>query len=176
MATRNEQLLDPTRLRSLLRYDAATGHLHWLVKVSLTGDARGKPGSRAGTITKSGYVQVSVNKRTYVGHRIAWALVTGQWPQQTIDHINGERADNRWHNLRCATQSQQQGNRPHNCDGLAKIRGLSWISKDQVWQVSLAGKYLGRYRDKDVAERVFDEHARRRYGVFYIKESRRSVP
>lgn len=53
-----------------------------------------------GSVSKSGYVQVSAGGRLYLAHRIAWLLATGEWPKGEIDHIDGNKANNRLSNLR----------------------------------------------------------------------------
>lgn len=92
-------------VRRLLTYDPATGVLAW--KVSRKKCRMGAP---AGSLTHEGYVRVDLTGRTLQGHRIAWMLMTGEMPPARIDHINGDRADNRWANLRAATATQNATN------------------------------------------------------------------
>lgn len=65
-------------------------------------------GKRVGRVDKRGYVMLELSyagvKYMLFGHRIAWALYTGAWPEQHIDHINRKRADNRQENLRDVPQ------------------------------------------------------------------------
>lgn len=84
------------QIKNLLSYSPESGLLTWITK-------RGfaiKPGTLAGGLDKYGYVTVGVSGKQFKAHRIAWLLMTGDWPQKEIDHINGNRADNRWINLR----------------------------------------------------------------------------
>jgi len=59
-----------------------------------------------------GYVVLHLRRKSFPAHRVAWLLMTGDWPPQgmDIDHINRDRADNRWSNLRLATRSQNKNN------------------------------------------------------------------
>jgi hypothetical protein len=84
---------------SLLEYDPATGELHWRV----ARNGRMRVGQLAGSWS-NGYIAVNVDGRKVYAHRIVWLLCKGEWPKQYIDHINGDRADNRIENLRDVSQ------------------------------------------------------------------------
>lgn len=69
----------------------------------------------------NGYLQVKLyGMRLYV-HRIAWLMVYNDWPTDVIDHINGDRSDNRIANLRVVTNTQNSWNskmRKNNSSGV----------------------------------------------------------
>jgi hypothetical protein len=94
-------------LKSILSYDQGTGVFTWLLKTS----NRVKVGMQAGTLRNNGYLKINLNGQLYYVHRLAWLYVTGEWPKNNIDHINGAKDDNRWVNLREATHSQNNRNR-----------------------------------------------------------------
>jgi hypothetical protein len=87
--------LTQKRLLELLRYDQETGVFFWR-------ESRGsiKCGAVAASTNSLGYVQIQIDSKNYLGHRLAWLYVYGSWPQHTLDHINGHRSDNRICNLR----------------------------------------------------------------------------
>jgi hypothetical protein len=96
-----ERLLMAEELRALLSYGQADGVFTWLVK----------PGKRARAIAGNlyrGYRRIKIGPRFYAAHRLAWLWMTGEWPAAEIDHINMDRDDNRWCNLREASHSQNQ--------------------------------------------------------------------
>lgn len=154
MASQNT--LTANELRSLLLYDAETGLFWWRVR---------RPGIRqegaAGTLSKStGYVVIQVNGRLYKAHRLAWLYVYGCWPANTIDHINGKKADNRISNLRDVTHPVNSCNRVrqnrNNATGLLGVTPHPATGKFMA-RVSRDGrsKYLGLFPSADEAHRAY---------------------
>lgn len=90
------------RIREMLSYDPETGIFRWLKTANSNG---ARQGQQAGYVREDGYVEIAVANRPYRAHRIAWAFVHGEWPQHLLDHINGDRSDNRIFNLRPATRA-----------------------------------------------------------------------
>lgn len=92
-----------------------------------------------GSVSKRGYVQVSAGDRLYMAHRIAWLLATGDWPKGEIDHIDGNRANNRLDNLRDVSTAINQQNikRPKHSSATGQL-GAEFRARD--------GKYRARIR------------------------------
>jgi len=114
--------IDINKLRQMISYDPETGFLKWIVP--RRGHSAGSP---AGYSHRTGYTFLEIENRHYAGHRVAWAVVHGKWPRY-IDHINGNRSDNRLANLREATWQQNQANRPtfkNNHAGMEQDDGRS---------------------------------------------------
>ena len=95
-----------TAFNDVLIYDPEEGVLTW--KVSRGRVAKGQ---RAGAAHNQGYRQVRVAGENFLEHRVIWKMQTGEWPPEdkVIDHINGDKADNRWANLRLLSQARNVG-------------------------------------------------------------------
>ena len=92
----------------LVTYDPATGDVRWAAHV--TGYGR-KPGRIVGGGNGGGYRRVNILNHRVMYHRLVWAMHYGSWPDGFIDHINGDRSDNRASNLRVVTAAENSRNR-----------------------------------------------------------------
>lgn len=94
------------RLRELLAYDPETGDITWRVK-----HGRVAAGAIVRAKDEHGYIKVGIDGGSYGTHRVAWAIATGAWPEENIDHINGQTGDNRFANMRDVPHAINMENR-----------------------------------------------------------------
>lgn len=115
-------------------------------------------GKIAGKTNAEGYRQVRVGHKTYSEHRIAWLLTYGylpKFPEFEIDHINGNRSDNRISNLRVVTRSQNQRNAGIPVTNKSGVRGVFWDKVNKKWKASIRNGikpiHLGSFSTRDEA-------------------------
>jgi hypothetical protein len=128
-------------LAERVSYDPDTGILRWKVKPA----QRVKIGDAIGTKNSKGYLTSWQQGKAYQTHRLIWLLMKGEWPKGQIDHINGNKADNRWCNLREATQAQNLMNRLRLGRGTSRAAGVYWSKRENKWKAQCSNKYLGTF-------------------------------
>ena len=146
-------ILDQQHLKSILKYDARTGHFRWLkcAHPELVGQ-------RAGSKDKKGYVQIQIAGKIYKAHRLAWLWMTGKFPIAHVDHRNALTGDNRWTNIRSVTRTVNQQNirlpKKNNHSGF-----LGVIKKGARWRAAITvdgkGKYLGTFNTPEEAHQAY---------------------
>ena len=156
------------RLRELFHYDPETGA--WTRTVA-THKGRWPAGCAVGSISKiTGYVEMRIDGRLYLAHRLAFLFMTGIFPPHQIDHVNMDRADNRWINIRMATNGQNTCNRRARKDSASGIKGVYWNTQKGRWQADIVvnGKkhYLGRRKTREEAAALYAARVNEFHGEF----------
>ena len=98
-------MITQKRLKELLSYNPRTGVMRWTKprkKVIV--------GAIVGCLRPDGAINASVDGKIYLLHRLAWLYMTGEWPKQSIDHIDGRRSNNRFSNLRDVSKTVNMQN------------------------------------------------------------------
>lgn len=153
----------PAELHKILRYEPETGKLFWRQRTPDMFEDTGYSaerkcivwnsrfsGKEAGTNAFShGYITVSVNYLDLLAHRVIWVMVHGKEPHDQIDHIDGNRANNRAENLRDVSRSDNQRNQAIMKNNTSGYHGVHYSRTEQKWRASINtnGKkvILGRF-------------------------------
>lgn len=121
------------KLVVLLNYNPNTGVFTWL-------QDRGrlaKKGSVAGSVDSGGYGQIRIQGKSILAHRLAWFYHYKDSPKEHIDHINGNRLDNRIENLREVSRFENQQNQKKYNTNKSGITGVSWHKQHNKWYASV---------------------------------------
>lgn len=117
-----------------------------------------------------GYRNVHFQGRLCLEHRVIWFLYYGVWPKSEIDHINGDRGDNRITNLRLATRSENGQNRKMPANNSSGHKGVTWVRSRKMWQAAIntghKPKFLGRFATREEAAAAYDKAALEHHGEF----------
>lgn len=146
-------------LRRLFAYDGTTGALTRRVSTA----RNVKAGDAVGTLMH-GYLYARVEGRMQAVHRIVWAMVSGEWPQAMVDHIDGDRANNRFSNLRLADASLNgQNQRRAHRQNKTGLLGVGVVSGAFTAQIKHDGRkvHLGRFASAEDAHAAYLEAKRR---------------
>jgi len=160
-----KDMLTADQARELLTYDPETGSFFWKVR-------RGhmRPGDQAGNIDSIGYVRLRLHGVLHHAHRLAWLIFYGEWPGREIDHVNGDRADNRIANLREANRSQQGQNKAMQRNNSSGFKGVCWFKPRGRWKAEICvlgeRKHLGYFDDPQLASLAYQAAAKKHFGEF----------
>ena len=167
--------ITPKLIRTLFTYCPETGDLLWRERPIETfvsqGAGRSWNKKYAGApalsfVRKNGYKHGNIFGKSFLAHRVAWALHYGKWPDGHIDHINGIKTDNRISNLRDVDHVENQKNKPMQSNNRSGHTGVFWCARDSKWQATIHAngklKYLGQFSQisdavaaRDVAKSKF---------------------
>lgn len=130
--------LTQTRLKKLVHYNCDTGIF-----------TRIKNGLVAGCADSKGYWKISIDGKSYRAHRLVWLYVFGKFPNVLLDHINRNKSDNRFHNLREAGYSENNQNHKINKRNTSGVTGVHFHKKSQKWHAMISinkkPKYIGSF-------------------------------
>jgi len=157
------------QIKQWLHYAPETGKLTWLVSLA----RKIRIGDEAGSIGRNGYRYIQIKGRMYLAQRLIWNYQTGEWPPEgmEVDHINTDRSDYRWVNLRLLTPTLNKMNtsvRMHNMSGVKGVHfdnRYSRAKRPYRAQISIRGKtiYLGYFPSAEEASKAYQEAHKARF-------------
>ena len=184
------KLPEPELMKKLLRYEPDTGHIFWREwPIEMFADGKqsaehnrnrlnsrisgkrafcqkSKQMAKNGSQYRSGFIF----RRSFMSHRVAWVLHYGEWPAKGIDHINGDRGDNRIENLRLADPYENSWNTGARVINTSGYKGVNWNASNNAWQsrITVQGKriFLGHFQDRREAYAAYCAAAEKYHGAF----------
>lgn len=174
-----KKILPPVEmLRELMDYNPETGVFHWKKRdISMFPSARignswnaKHVGKQALIVDNHGYKKGRIFGEDFMAHRIAWAIYYGEWPAEDLDHINGDRSDNRICNLRLATDSENLRNRGAQKNNSSGYKGVHFCNRSKSWiaklQVEKKNVYIGKFSTPEDAYAAYCMAAPKHHGEF----------
>lgn len=161
------RIIPPQRLlKEYFDYDQNTGLLSWKKKSS----PKTAVGQVAGTIKTDGRIAVVFKGQLHYGHNLIWMWMTGRPPSCLIDHIDLNASNNRWANLREATDSQNRAN-TRGGYGFSGTKGVVKNNcKERPYRAQICRNRqtfsIGTYATIAEASEAYKVAARKMYGEF----------
>ena len=180
----DHEVPSPELLRKLLRYEPETGKLFWLPRTPdffepgkysrnrrcAVWNARYAHKEALAAKHGNGYLSGALFDQRMFSHRAIWAIQTGNWPTLQIDHIDGDRANNKWSNLRQASRSENMRNMRSHKGSTSKYLGVSWGARDKKWVACIWTNgqrvSLGSHANEIDAAIAYDKAAAQYHGSF----------
>lgn len=137
-------MITQDKLKSLFTYNKETGVILWNSRERINFKTQRSFNTwnsrfynkQAGNKCSDGYIRIRIDSKAYLSHRLIWLLIYGFEPEQ-IDHINGNKSDNRLCNLRNVNHTDNLRNCPISKNNSSGIIGVSFNSRDSKWLVQI---------------------------------------
>lgn len=140
-------------IREFSDYDPETGLLtwrhraeHWFASTESCHRWNNRfEGAAAGSVHYNGYLRVTFFGDKFLAHRIIWVWVTGEVPSGEIDHVDHNRLNNAWGNLRAVDRAENCKNTSQYSTNTSGVTGVRWDTERCKWRAEVGRKLLGRF-------------------------------
>ncbi|MDH1673976.1 HNH endonuclease [Comamonas aquatica] len=161
-------MISQEELKHALYYDNVGGVFYWR---NPPYHSRFLPWKRAGAVGVDGYEKIQINGRSYRSNRLAWLYMTGHWPEVCTDHIDGNKTNNSWMNLREATIAENKRNSVATRPKHDLPMGVGYSGKTKVSyraRLKIHGRQiaLGTYPTAEEASEVYQLASAMLHGSF----------
>ena len=126
-------------------------------------------GEPVGWTNANGYLATKILTVSYLVQRIVWKIVTGDEPPEDIDHIDGNRTNNRFKNLREVDANEGSWNCGIHKNNKVGMKGVTKRGNTYIARIHPRGQvvYLGTFKTPEEASKAYEEASERIYGKFY---------
>lgn len=156
-----------SRLRELVEYDPERGLFTW--RSGRSKFQEWLTGKVAGTLA-NGYTSIILDGKKYSAHRLVWLYVYGRWPIDQIDHVDGDRSNNRFSNLREADHQKNEANKPLRKDNSSGFKGVQFHPQTGKWRARITFNkvqlHLGLFTSPEAAHAAYVIAAKKYFGEF----------
>jgi len=122
------------------------------------------------TVNSRGYKKGAIFGKTYYAHQVIWCWKSGEWPNGPIDHIDSNRANNKWSNLQIVTYSENAQKAQRKAQGSSKFRGVCYDVYSLKWRATICASNqrfeLGFFGTQEEAAKAYDRKAKELHGRF----------
>lgn len=162
-------MLEQSTLKEFLSYNPETGLFTWLISRG-TAKAGAIAGSVSVDVNGRKYIRLRINKQQYKAHRLAWLYMTGEWPENLVDHKDGDGLNNVWSNLRKATKSENNHNQVLNANNTSGVKGVYWHKNIKKWRAQIVchgkNKHVGYFDSIPEAQSAIQRVREELHGEF----------
>lgn len=121
-------MITQEELKNRLNYNELTGEFTW---INIINHCNRRIGDVAGYLRKDGYIQIQIDKKLYLAHRLAFLYMKGNIPKY-VDHIDRNKKNNKWKNLRETTYSQNKANTEKRKNNTSGYKGVVFSKKSSI--------------------------------------------
>lgn len=147
--------LTTEQLKSRINYNPETGEFSHATRKS------------AGTVNSNGYLKIEVFYKKYAAHRLAWLWVYGKFPEDQLDHINGNKLDNRIANLRECSATENNRNVGKRSTNTSGYKGVAKVGARWRATIGADAKHIGYFSSAKEAAQARDAAAALEHGQFF---------
>jgi hypothetical protein len=143
--------LTQERLMEIVRYIPSSG-----LFIRMRNSKRWRIGQVMGSFSKIGYITMWIDGKSYYAHRLAWLYMTGKWPENEIDHIDHNRCNNVWGNLREVTRKENRMNVTLLERNSSGFTGVRFDKENNKWLASIGvnGKNVNLGRFSNIVDAI----------------------
>lgn len=150
--SKNKLKLSHKELIRWVRYDKHTGKMYRIRRIHPRTKKEYEIDKEVVSANNRGYRWLNILGEIYLVHRLVFLYMTGSHPKGEVDHINGDRQDNRWCNLRDSNSASNSRNQGVRKDSTSGIRGVTYSKLSGKWVARISNRgvrySLGYFTDK----------------------------